>query len=405
MAGHHLAKERVLQVTGQFLELAANLKERAAAERIQPALQQYRLGLFRLVVVGEIKKGKSPFINALLGAPGLLPTLSDVATSTVFKVEPEQWQQWRDRNLAIIAEHLQVPREKLIYFPVSSALKEVADSRHSPRHLERSGFIPLLHFLHHTLLKAKEERLARSLLQAAAREAAGIRRRLGEELQILRTESKAELDALEREFQEARAKFEQWRATDYQRVVGAFQDQSQDLKRATLDRLQNELDTSPTSSPLIGPIIAQLRQSDLSARQLNEQAAAVQSACIDASTRAIFDIQGDYNQRMQRLIAEASDQLGHTWRAEQSATVRGVSLPPVESLNMQFSGFEDARNALYGGWPGPRWPVLRPASSSPWPLRPSSWRGSSGSWSACSPPTIILKRGARRRRSPSSKPS
>jgi hypothetical protein len=247
---------------------------------------------------------------------------------------------------------LQVPREKLVYFPVSSALKEVADSRHSPRHLERSGFIPLLHFLHHTLLKAKEERLARSLLQAAAREAAGIRRRLGEELQILRTESKAELDALEREFQGAKAKFEQWRATDYQRVVGAFQDQSQDLKRATLDRLQNELDTSPTSSPLIGPIIAQLRQSDLSARQLNEQAAAVQSTCIDASTRAIFDIQGDYNQRMQRLIAEASDQLGHTWRAEQSATVRGVSLPPVESLNMQFSGFEDARNALYGGMAG-----------------------------------------------------
>lgn len=53
---------------------------------LEPMLQRYELGIFRLVVMGEIKKGKSSFINALLGEEKLLPTDSDVATSTVYKV-------------------------------------------------------------------------------------------------------------------------------------------------------------------------------------------------------------------------------------------------------------------------------------------------------------------------------
>lgn len=44
------------------------------------------LGIFRLVVMGEIKKGKSSFINALIGTENLVPVHSDVATSTIFKI-------------------------------------------------------------------------------------------------------------------------------------------------------------------------------------------------------------------------------------------------------------------------------------------------------------------------------
>lgn len=42
--------------------------------------------LFRLVVIGEIKKGKTSFINALLGKENLLPVSSDIATSTIYKI-------------------------------------------------------------------------------------------------------------------------------------------------------------------------------------------------------------------------------------------------------------------------------------------------------------------------------
>lgn len=43
-------------------------------------------GVFRLVVMGEIKKGKSSFLNSLLSIGNLLPTDIDVATSTVYKI-------------------------------------------------------------------------------------------------------------------------------------------------------------------------------------------------------------------------------------------------------------------------------------------------------------------------------
>ena len=43
-------------------------------------------GIFRVIVMGEIKKGKSSFINALTGTENLVPVHSDVATSTVYKI-------------------------------------------------------------------------------------------------------------------------------------------------------------------------------------------------------------------------------------------------------------------------------------------------------------------------------
>lgn len=46
----------------------------------------WKTGLFRIVVMGEIKKGKSSFINALLGYKDLVPVCSDVATSAIFKI-------------------------------------------------------------------------------------------------------------------------------------------------------------------------------------------------------------------------------------------------------------------------------------------------------------------------------
>jgi hypothetical protein len=150
VAGNHLAKERVLQVTGQFLELAANLKERAAAERIQPALQQYRLGLFRLVVVGEIKKGKSSFINALLGAPGLLPTLSDVATSTVFKLTYGETKKYK---VFFLPTDVEKPEESPPPLEITSdQVAEYGTQDGNPDNKKRVEFIGVQ--LPHPLLKS-----------------------------------------------------------------------------------------------------------------------------------------------------------------------------------------------------------------------------------------------------------
>ena len=70
----------------EFRGVAEAENRRDLISELEPEIKRLELGIFRLVVMGEIKKGKSSFINALLVEPGLLPTATDVATSTVFKI-------------------------------------------------------------------------------------------------------------------------------------------------------------------------------------------------------------------------------------------------------------------------------------------------------------------------------
>lgn len=69
-----------------FCKLARDEQRTDLIDTLEPTMRRFDLGLFRLVVMGEIKKGKSSFLNSLLGEPDLLPTASDVATSTVYKL-------------------------------------------------------------------------------------------------------------------------------------------------------------------------------------------------------------------------------------------------------------------------------------------------------------------------------
>lgn len=77
------------QVTNAIIN-AASLHNKLTGEPInEDFIRQIRhlgAGLFRLVVMGEINKGKSSFINAFLGVKDLVPVASDIATSTVFKI-------------------------------------------------------------------------------------------------------------------------------------------------------------------------------------------------------------------------------------------------------------------------------------------------------------------------------
>ena len=69
-----------------FEEQCAPLNMNDALERVRPDILALRSGKCTLVVIGEIKKGKSSLINALLGLQNVSPVSSDVATATVFRV-------------------------------------------------------------------------------------------------------------------------------------------------------------------------------------------------------------------------------------------------------------------------------------------------------------------------------
>lgn len=67
-------------------ELNAKLTGSQASPTFLSQIKTWGAGIFRIVVMGEIKKGKSSFINALLGVKDLVPVASDVATSTIYKI-------------------------------------------------------------------------------------------------------------------------------------------------------------------------------------------------------------------------------------------------------------------------------------------------------------------------------
>lgn len=62
---------------------AGELAERPTG--LEAHLRKLRASEYRVLVVGELKRGKSSFINALIGRP-ILPTSADVATSQVFRI-------------------------------------------------------------------------------------------------------------------------------------------------------------------------------------------------------------------------------------------------------------------------------------------------------------------------------
>lgn len=82
----------LVTASGEVAAIAHEIDQITDLAEIEALSRLLSLGLFRLAVVGEIKRGKSSFVNALLGQEALLPIADAVATSVVFKIlyGPEQ---------------------------------------------------------------------------------------------------------------------------------------------------------------------------------------------------------------------------------------------------------------------------------------------------------------------------
>lgn len=78
--------ETLVNALSSAAQLEAELTQGTVPATIKENLTAWGAGIFRLVVMGEIKKGKSSFINAMLGVKDLVPVSSNVATSTIFKI-------------------------------------------------------------------------------------------------------------------------------------------------------------------------------------------------------------------------------------------------------------------------------------------------------------------------------
>lgn len=78
--------KEVCSLAANIAQFEAKIKTKEIDQQFINNLKVWSAGIFKIVVMGEIKKGKSSLINSIIGVKDLAPTASDVATSTVFKI-------------------------------------------------------------------------------------------------------------------------------------------------------------------------------------------------------------------------------------------------------------------------------------------------------------------------------
>lgn len=491
----HPTREETMRQVQEFGKLAEAMGKTDAVKAIAPQLQRLALGVFRLVVVGEIKKGKTSFINALLGTKDFLPVSSDVATSTVYKiyygperkvkvffreepgavendsdtkgasssaspappleitaeeiaaygtedgnpdnvknvdfiaveaphpmlktglviidtpglgglfrkhaditwryipnadaiffaldsveavmtrdeteflkklrkftnrvffvqtkidaVEEDQWKAWAERNRSIISETLGAPADKMPYFPISSQLKLSADRRRSPQHLQRSGFIPLLDFIHKRLLPAKESLLGRDVLQLIVAQLLSLRSESTAQLGIVRAGASGKLDKLKQGYEEARARLAKWEQHDWPRTLEKFNDQLMMVSSWAQSEFTRRLDPSPMG-PAVSSIITKIRDDgSIDAKTMKSRAMEIQSACVDYCTTAVFDIQEEANRKIKEIIQSVFSEMSEKFQKIQidSEVTHGPELTLASNLNVASSLFSSLQRSAMG---------------------------------------------------------
>jgi GTP-binding protein EngB required for normal cell division len=442
---HHPAVEQAIAAYGQ---LGRALERPDLMQKIATPLERYRMGLFRLVVVGEEKRGKSSFVNALLEEEGLAPVGIEATTSTVFKIaygpktryrvfflpeDPDrpdetrrlplevgreevaaygsetgnpgnakgvdfiavehphrllkaglvivdlpglgglmtehalitrrylpnadaafflvdstsavlnreevatfellrgytghiivvqtkidavgklQWESWRDRNLQIIEEKLQIAKRDLPYFPVSSTLKHLADQTSSAEDLADSGFVPLLKLLDEDLIARKHDRLAAPVLTTMANEMEAITRLLESDIAILSTESQGALDRLQAELKAAQQTYEGWKQRDLPGVLKGFNQEFDQAYDDTVARIQRDLDPS-SYGPIVGRIMGEVEKSGVGAKQIADEAATFNNAVVATCGDIMGGISGDFDRRIYAAYDDAAREIGHAAR-------------------------------------------------------------------------------------------
>ena len=464
--------------------LALQLKQSDLLQPLKLDLERFELGLFRLVVMGEIKKGKSSFINALLGEPNLLPTSDDIATSTVYKLlygpklqykvflQPdtdtgnrpppllipsnevskygtesgnpgnhlrvdfigvelpnpllqqglvlvdtpglgglfkshgditwryapaadavffvldsvesvisqdeitflqkltskvtksvyfiqtktdiageEQWQGWRNRNITILCDKLGLSKDQILYFPVSSKLKEIADKRHSGKYMTDSGFLTVSGFLNRGLMQSKQRQLAVKLSSRLYQVQKQLRAELSEQLRIHDAKSKEDSDKIAGEYKDASGQFEKWRQTSFANEVRSFTKSISEEKNQSRNVLHVELD--PTG-PISTRILREINSSEFDPKQLNVQAGQIQQECLAQASYKVGQIYEEFNSRVTHLLVTTINKLAEGFKMPAFQEVSLVSsnrdsvIHFEDTLNMKFNTFEEVRNCFYG---------------------------------------------------------
>ncbi len=134
-------KATVLDAASQISGLCHDFGLQELTSDLEAIVGKMNQGLFVLVVMGEIKKGKTSFINALLGLGDLLPTDTDIATSTVYKIIHGP----RKRIRIFFKQDLQTGHTPEPLEISDAQISEYGTEKGNPQNAKRVDFIALEH--------------------------------------------------------------------------------------------------------------------------------------------------------------------------------------------------------------------------------------------------------------------
>jgi hypothetical protein len=268
--------------------------------------------------------------------------------------DEEAWKSWQGRNQSIIESEIGIPKDKQLYFPVSSKTKLIADKRHSGRHLEKSGFLSVLHYLNNVLIPAKDKVVSAELAQRIILYGNHLRASLTQSESVLKDTSRNRIKEIRDTIQTRRQDLTKWSETDYRQNVQLFTDRLGDLKRNHLAMLRDRMDpVGGALSELLDNISA---DQGLNAKGICENAPAFQQELISLLSVDLKNVYVSFNSKFRDTLGDTLEAMAVTapdsLKSEKAEAADVDFKIATTSLGMHFSMLEAAKKPIYDGMAG-----------------------------------------------------
>lgn len=242
-------------------------------------------------------------------------------------VSEMQWQSWRERNIEEIERRMEIERDTISYFTVSSKLKNDYDRSGNAEDLADSGFAPLLAVLENDLIPRKHDRLAVPMLATLIQEVADLARPIENEITILSVDTEAELKRMEETLRTGQNEFEAWKGQTWPRVLSQFKQEYREAVLSAQTSIATDLDAG-AYGPIVGTLISEIVDQNVSAADMEASSAAYNDGAIALCGRRLDHIGVNFEEETLKAYNRAAEKIGE---AAQSVLIErpGIKAAPA----------------------------------------------------------------------------
>lgn len=295
--------------------------------------------------------------ETLLGAEEVefLKQLTEKHTKRIFFIQTktdasdgETVRGWKKRNKEILLSEVGIPEKSLVYFCVSSTLKNKADHSKSGKRLHRSGFSQVIDFLHRQLIPRKDEELVREAIHSLLSAADHLRNSLQESKRIFSMNSEEENRKIQKEFSENKKDFDEWSRKTFPRRLRDFNNDFDVLRRKFRDELQHELDPNGI---ILKKFRERLEKEEESTKKISENANSIIQDEIEHALVQTTAVLQNFEGEAKKLMSGVLDELDAPSRLEpntDSPTSKIVLPESTNPLTSQVTGMDKARGMFSG---------------------------------------------------------